>query len=264
MVHNAAPVTKFMKQYYIHKNGEQSGPYPEAELLEKLENRELSFNDMCWCEGMGEWQALHETIEMPEMAAPPPAPATPPPPPPASPPPPVYSTVTQPTGTSASQKEINWTPALVTMCVAYAFGLFSSVIMLKGGDGTEGIHMLALLVALVALGFFLYLHYQCWEAVSESHRSTTPGKAAGFLLIPFFNFYWAFITWPKLMDNLNAAGVQLPNGIRGLSVAYAVIFVCSLTIGLVPGLDVLFSTAGLVLFILLYKGIVGAINQQSA
>lgn len=57
------------------------------------------------------------------------------------------------------------------------------------------------LVALV-LGFRLL--YVGWTAIQDGHARTTPGKAIGFLFIPVFNLYWAFIAWVGLARNVNA------------------------------------------------------------
>lgn len=266
-----------MKQYHVIKNNEQLGPFAEEYIKEQLIAADLSFNDLCWAEGMEEWQPLHATLEMPEMPTPPPPPVTPPPPPVTPPPPPPQSATPPPPPSriiadpeiSSSdnsrhhQKRINWIPALVALCVTFSLSLMSAAVTLGDGDGTEGIHTIAIFSALIAAGFFLWLHYQCWSAVPEAHRVTTPDRAAWFLLIPFFNFYWAFISWPKLIDGLLSAGYRLSGNARPLAVAYAVVFVCSLTIGLVPVLGVLASIAELVIFIVLYKDITDSINNQS-
>jgi len=49
--------------------------------------------------------------------------------------------------------------------------------------------LVTLPLAVVTLVFSAMLHYQMWQAVPERFRRTTPGKAVGFLFIPFFNFY---------------------------------------------------------------------------
>ncbi|GAB5497106.1 MAG: hypothetical protein Phyf2KO_21860 [Phycisphaerales bacterium] len=36
------------------------------------------------------------------------------------------------------------------------------------------------------------LHYKLWATIQDGDVRTTPGKAVGFLFIPFFNFYWVF------------------------------------------------------------------------
>ena len=31
-----------------------------------------------------------------------------------------------------------------------------------------------------------------WAAIQDGYARTTPGKAIGFMFIPFFNIYWMF------------------------------------------------------------------------
>lgn len=245
---------KIMKQYHVIKNDEQIGPFSEDHLKEQLSNGELSFNDICWAEGMEEWQPIHATIELPEMAAPPPAPVTPPPPPThvTPPPPPVMSQ--QPD----KQEPIGWIAALVAMSMLTPVSVFFLI---------DGVHydvivplLLGLMTLIAAAVFCSILHYKCWAAVPQQYRCTTPARAIGFLFIPFYNFYWAFITWPKLVDGLVSAGFKLPSSARHLAIVNAVVFVCSMTIGLIPGFDLLATIAQLVIFILLYRQLVAAIN----
>mgnify|MGYP005867048447 CR=1 FL=1 len=49
---------------------------------------------------------------------------------------------------------------------------------------------------------------------------------------------------------------------RSLAMTYAIIFVCSWTVGLIPGFDILLGIGGLVLFIIFYQQIVTAINEM--
>ncbi|HEX3095413.1 MAG TPA: FHA domain-containing protein [Candidatus Angelobacter sp.] len=60
-------------------------------------------------------------------------------------------------------------------------------------------------MALLVLGFLgliyasvvmLILFYQMWKSVKDNYARTSPGRAVGFLFIPFFNFYWIFqVLW---------------------------------------------------------------------
>ena len=70
---------------------------------------------------------------------------------------------------------------------------------------------------------------------------TTPGKAVGFLFIPFFNLYWVFTTYVGLAKDWNRVMASYPNlahGPRlstGLMTTYA-IFWCIWFIGFITGL----------------------------
>ena len=58
--------------------------------------------------------------------------------------------------------------------------------------GGMGMMMLAMACLWVPLIAFLVLLYKAWSAIQDGQVRTTPGKAVGFLFIPFYNFYWMF------------------------------------------------------------------------
>jgi hypothetical protein len=123
----------------------------------------------------------------------------------------------------------------------------------------------ALLSAYLAWGV---LHYQCWAALPERYRATTPEQAAGFLFIPLFNFYWVFVSLPRLADGFNAFREEHPGrpirDARGLAVAKAISFVCGWTIGWIPGIGSIVAIVDAVLFVLYYRAIVSNANQVIA
>ncbi len=51
-------------------------------------------------------------------------------------------------------------------------------------------------VALVPLAYscivWLCLIYSMWQGIQDGHARVAPGKAVGFLFIPFFSLYWVF------------------------------------------------------------------------
>jgi len=48
-------------QIYVHRNGEQLGPFTEAELKAQLEAGSISLQDSVWWEGQAEWVSLDKT-----------------------------------------------------------------------------------------------------------------------------------------------------------------------------------------------------------
>jgi hypothetical protein len=50
----------------------------------------------------------------------------------------------------------------------------------------------------------LVLLHRAWGAIQDGHARTSPGKAVGFLLIPWFNFYWLFPSYWGFAKNYNA------------------------------------------------------------
>lgn len=65
-------------ELYLHKNGEQDGPYTEEQISSLLTAGELSRDDIVWHEGLSEWQPLHAVFSLPTPVIPPaPIPQTP-------------------------------------------------------------------------------------------------------------------------------------------------------------------------------------------
>ncbi len=80
--------------------------------------------------------------------------------------------------------------------------------------------------------FTMLWHYNNWELVPEEVRATTPGKAVGFLFIPFYNFYWIFVSFIGLWKGLNEKGRKLygdswVNMSRGIPIAMCILILCS-------------------------------------
>ncbi len=131
---------------------------------------------------------------------------------------------------------------------------------LTGGPIASGvIALLSFPVAIVTLVFTSILHYSCWKALPERYRSTSPGKAVGFLFIPFYNFYWVFISFPGLAKGYvkfkKDAGIEEIRDQTGLAITYAILIILSLTLGFFPGFTSAIQIADLVVFILFYQSI---------
>ena len=113
--------------------------------------------------------------------------------------------------------------------------------------------------------FWAMLHYSCWKALPEKFRATTPGRALGFLFIPVFNFYWFFVSFPKLATGFNALKREHPElpirNLRGVGIAYAITSVLVFTLALNhPGWACLIFVTDLVLTFVFYPGIVANAN----
>jgi len=126
-------------------------------------------------------------------------------------------------------------------------------------------HFLALLVAYVAWGV---LHYSCWKALPERYRTTTPGMAVALLFVPFFNFYWVFVSLVGLAEGFNALGekerVILRRNAVGLGIAKAISFIAFWTIAWIPSLAPVVCIVDAVLFVLYYRAIVSNANDVIA
>jgi hypothetical protein len=196
---------------------------------------------------MTDWKPIHEVIARTTNV---------PPPPPHQ----VHSS------TASASPPINWITALVLYCVVNAASILISLVGLEDKEASAGLLLLALPLIILGIVFTSILHYQCWRALPERFRATTPGKAVGYIFIPFYNFYWAFVSWPKLAQGLvewqKSVGKSTVTDLRSLAMTYAIIFVCSMTVGLIPRFDILIHIGDLVLFIIFYRQIVTAINEM--
>jgi hypothetical protein len=74
--------------------------------------------------------------------------------------------------------------------------------LLWGGLATAiiGVGFLAIFAAFI-IGWTL--QYRAWAVIQTINPRTTPSNAIGFQLIPFFNFYWYFIAYYGLSQDMN-------------------------------------------------------------
>lgn len=85
------------------------------------------------------------------------------------------------------------------------------------------------LFGLAALIFKCILLYRCWALVPPERAATTPGKAVGFLFIPFFNLYWNFVAFLELGKFLEVqSGNRQP---RQLAQAFSIASILILVLG---------------------------------
>jgi len=81
--------------------------------------------------------------------------------------------------------------------------------------------------------------YKMWSSIQGGHATrTTPGKAIGFLFIPFFNLYWLFQVWGGFPTDYNRyaeeRSLPIPILSSGIYIAYPVLL-------LIPFLGILLA-----------------------
>ena len=112
------------------------------------------------------------------------------------------------------------------------------------------------------------LHYKCWKALPAESARLTPGKAVGYLFIPFFGLYWAF---PSLAG-LGTACTQLARSndiedfdhLRPLGLAMAVLMCLSaVSIFVAKPLGVLAGLGQLVVGFFFYRDATVLLNGLS-
>lgn len=64
------------------------------------------------------------------------------------------------------------------------------------------------LLLLLPMAVYMVLYwiqiYQMWNVINDGDSRATPGKAIGFLFIPFYNLYWIFNIWGGFPTDYNA------------------------------------------------------------
>lgn len=91
-----------------------------------------------------------------------------------------------------------------------------------------------LVMQICAFAFFSVIVRRAWANIDGGSAGQSPGKAQGFLFIPFFNFYWIFPALVSLatQTNAKAASGNVPAAglTRGFGLVIAILFcVTSLT-----------------------------------
>ncbi|MEZ6318999.1 MAG: GYF domain-containing protein [Phycisphaerales bacterium] len=204
------------RQYHhLDAAGQPVGPVPLERLREMALAGDLLPDSLVWTEGWPDWQPASAVEGL--TFAPPmtprarvqpgfTAPRSPwgiPPMPPSS-----Y--------TPESFMKLTWTTVVCTAIavLGYVGGaiVFFGAMMASNGSNPPTAAMfigLALMLggALVGLagsicGYFLV--YRWWRQIQDGHAQTGPGKAVGFLFIPFFNYYWYFVAFWGLAKDLDA------------------------------------------------------------
>jgi hypothetical protein len=66
-----------------------------------------------------------------------------------------------------------------------------------------GLHLLVLALAAAYIIAHCVLLYRWWACLPPGWRQTSPGRAVGFGFIPFYCFYWWFIAYVGLANDLN-------------------------------------------------------------
>ncbi len=212
--------------YYSFQN-QQVGPVEEEAISGLIAEQKINSSTLVWTQGMSNWQLASSTVlskYLPQAAAiaPVAAPAAPP----------VYDTTVKTPETEV--KEMNDLFLWFWICLAGSIFTFG-------------------LSAIASMVLFYIILYRNWQLIQDGYARTTPGRAVGFLFIPFFNLYWIFEAFPGLVRDTNAYiqrhGLPVKLQDAGLATAY-----CILTLlCLVPYLNFVTAVALLVIQIIMAK-----------
>jgi hypothetical protein len=203
--------------WYYSLNNQPTGPVDSETLKSLLRAGTINLNTLIWQEGMPDWKKLGDT-PLGAQANQPVQPVIPvyqpyQPVTPTSQPAPTYSnypTAATPGTPPPFFSQVNLTGIknlYVWWLVLFVLSAFTSIIFLFVPDYSDAYTALACASSLVSIpaGVLVYIQvYRFWKLIQDGYAETTPGKAWGFLLIPFFNFYWVFKAFYGLSKNMNS------------------------------------------------------------
>ena len=127
------------------------------------------------------------------------------------------------------------------------------------------------LVSAITLLVFIY---QSWSRIPPEIARTTPGKAIGYLFIPFLQLYWLFVVylgwakdWNKSMQGSGEGSKKMP---EGLALSIAVMTLVNLVVGLIiytigqmTWVSVLFGMISGFLVLLYINMVCNLVNEHS-
>jgi hypothetical protein len=223
--------------WYFAENNTQQGPVDLEEIKTLIAQERIKPTTLVWTSGMANWTAIAET-ELKDLLIkedlPPQIPGSYPPiiPQPAG--------VINPTETSIEIEQLKTWFTIYWICLAAGIPL--TVIAI----GFFGI--------IAAIVFAYLMLYKFWKIIQDGEARTTPGKAVGFMFIPFFSLYWIFEAYWGLAKDMNKYTLQrnisAPKINEDFILAYCIVSCVTGVAFIVPALGGLLSIASLVLWIL--------------
>jgi serine/threonine protein kinase len=118
--------------------------------------------------------------------------------------------------------------AFYTISIAASLGLWFIFSVMPNDPRDATLPALAAFAFLAAVVVMMVLLYKLWDSIQDGHARTSPGRAIGFLFIPFFDVYWLFQTfwgfardYNRLVDRRKLKVSKLP---ESLFLASAIIF----------------------------------------
>ena len=98
---------------------------------------------------------------------------------------------------------------------------------------------------------FCILFYKAWSSIQDGHARTTPGKAIGFLFIPFYDIYWIFQAIAGFAMDYNSFterhNITVPKLSHGLFIVFCIV---SLVEGLVWRVQLIGLPVAIVSFVI--------------
>lgn len=106
----------------------------------------------------------------------------------------------------------------------------------------------------------LVLIYKAWSAIQDGHARTTPGKAAGFMLIPLFNIYWIFQAIYGFAQDYNKFIARNSRKVPPLEEKIFLAYPIAILACIIPLVNLLAAPASLVLAIIVAIKMIDGVN----
>ena len=221
------------KKWFYAFNNQPQGPFDEAVVVDLLQRNVIHANTLVWQEGMPGWSMVQNTPLRTALAVRPAPPMMPPGVP-------QYASPYYQAASNAVSAQ-----SLSQLFMAYWILLAASVPLyfIK--------NYLGFLTAIAAVVLFCILLYKFWQIIQDGRAQTTPGKAVGYMFIPFYNFYWNFVAIRGLAQDMNRYCQERAVPVAPISDQLA-LWYCILTIGnVIPYVNFVTGVANLVIQIIL-------------
>lgn len=203
-------------QYHIARNGQQAGTFSEEEVRARLQTNEFSPSDLCWTDGMADWQPIGVRLAQVATAAGEPAsggigtgeinPYAPP-----------QATILAPAG-SGGLELASPVDRLIAFIIDFAVGLPCGFLIGLGSAMSANSDSATIASGLTAVGGLLFLALAIYTLVLLATRGQTIGKKVRGIRI---------VTFP---DGANPGGVKtillrgFVNGLIGMVPVVGVIY----------------------------------------
>ena len=157
-------------------------------------------------------------------------------------------------------KALYLTSPIVSIVASIVMGIGIFFVGRSDASGAAAYLTLGILGLLYSTILALVLYYKMWESIQDGLARTSPGKAIGFLFIPFFNLYWIFqLLWGfaqdynAYVDRHAVSARKLP---VGLFLACAILPLTTW----IPFLNILTVIAYWIVFIMVVAKVCDAVN----
>lgn len=156
-----------------------------------------------------------------------------------------------------------------SMAIGFTFTIIAIAILIISGEDPHPaaiavfIGMTCMIYPVMIYGAVMMyvLVYKIWVPLQDSYVRSSPGKAVGFLFIPFFNLYWMFQAyWGWTVDyNQYIRDKAIPNAPKAnesMAMTFCILILC----GFIPFLGILISLVGLVLMAIFFSQAIDGAN----